>query len=149
MIVHTRGVKPTDLLNIKRPNEPDDLRAYRLANYRAITKHGINQAIDSVYRVLSSSNYSIVYAKNISEYLETTKFRFLNQKQDFHKLFFNSILRLMFDDPNGLLVWMPENPDPLLPPIENEQTTPINVVPVYVNSCDIKHLTEDVAAFKG
>lgn len=149
MIVHTRGVKPTDLLNIKRPNEPDDLRAYRLANYRAITKHGINQAIDSVYRVLSSSNYSIVYAKNISEYLETTKFSFLEQRQDFHTLFFNSVLRLMFDDPNGLLVWMPENSNPLLAPIENEQTTPINVVLVYVNSCDIKHLSEDVAAFKG
>lgn len=77
MIVHTRGVKPKTLLEIKRPNEPDDIRNYRLANYRAITKHGINQAIDSVYRVLSSSNYSIVPAKSISKYIEETKFKFL------------------------------------------------------------------------
>lgn len=149
MIVHTRGVKPTSLLEIKRPNEPDDVKAYRLANYRAITKHGINQAIDGVYRVLSSSNYSIVYSKTLEDYLTTTKFKFLEQREDFHTLFFKTILRLIFDDPNGLLVWMPENPNPDLKPIENEPTTPINVTPFYVNSCDIRHLTDEVCAFVG
>lgn len=149
MIVHTRGVKPKELLEIKRPNEPEDIRKYRLANYRAITKHGINQAIDAVYRVLSSSNYAIVPAKTIDEYIKETKFNFLGQKQDFHNLFFKTILRIIFDDPNGLLVWMPENANPDLPPIEQEETTPINVYPLYVCSKDIKHLNDDVAAFVG
>lgn len=64
MIVHTRGVKPTELLEIKRPNEPTDVRAYRLANYRPITKGSINQAIDAVFRVLFGSNYKIEYSPN-------------------------------------------------------------------------------------
>lgn len=149
MIVHTRGVKPKELLEIKRPNEPADVREYRLKNYRAITKHGINQAIDSVYRVLSSSNYSIEYSKTLEEYLKETKFKFLEQRQDFHTLFFNTILRIIFDDPNGLLVWMPENSNPDLPPIEQIETEKINVKPVYVCSKDIKHLTDEVLAFLG
>lgn len=150
MIVHTRGVKPTELLEIKRPNEPSYVRTYRLANYRTITKHGINQAIDGVYRVLSSSNYSIEYADSIKDYLTETKFKFLNENQDFHNLFFKTILRLIFDDPNGLLVWMPENPqDPELPPIANEETQVINVIPFYVCCKNIRFLSDDVVVFKG
>lgn len=149
MIVHTRGVNPKELLEIKRPNEPNDVRDYRLANYRAITKHGINQAIDSVYRVLSSSNYSIQYSETLEEYLTETKFKFLEQRQDFHTLFFNTLLRIIFDDPNGLLVWMPENSNPDLPPIAQPETEKINVKPVYVCSKDIKHLTDEVLAFLG
>lgn len=149
MIIHTRGVKPKELLEIKRPNEPNDVRDYRLANYRAITKHGINQAIDSVYRVLSSSNYSIKYSDTLNDYLSETKFKFLGEKQDFHTLFFKTVLRIIFDDPNGLLVWMPENSNPELSPIEQLETEPINVKPLYVCSKDIKHLTDEVAAFVG
>lgn len=44
---------------------------------------------------------------------------------------------------------MPENSDPKLPPIEQEQTQAINVIPFYVCSKDIKHLTDEVAAFVG
>lgn len=148
MIVHTRGVKPTELLTLKRPNEPTDIRDYRLANYRPITKHGINQAIDAVYRTLYGSNYSVTYSPNIDEYLTETEFIFLGEEIDFKQMFFRNLLRLVFDDPNGLLVWLPENPDKSLPPIENSETTPINVVPVYVKSPDIQYIDENVIAFK-
>lgn len=148
MVVHTRGVKPTKLLELKRPNEPTDIREYRLANYRPITKHGINQAIDAVYRTLYGSNYSVTYSKNIDEYLTETEFEFLGEQIDFKQMFFRNLLRLVFDDPNGLLVWMPENPDKEKPPIEADNTQPINVVPVYVKSKDIMLLREEVFAYR-
>lgn len=148
MVVHTRGVKPKKLLDLKRPNEPLDIREYRLANYRPITKHGINQAIDSVYRTLYGSNYSVTYSKNIDEYLTETEFEFLGEEIDFKQMFFRNLLRLVFDDPNGLLVWMPENPDKELPPIEADATQPINVVPVYVKSKDIIFFKDESFAYR-
>lgn len=149
MIIHTRGVKPVELLNIKRPNEPEDIRNYRLANYRPITKHGINQAIDSVYRILSGSNYVISYTSNTAEYLNNAMFRFMGERLSFKQLFFRHILRLMFDDPNGLLVWLPENAENQnLLPIANPPNAPINVRPVYVQSPKIMHYRDDVIAFE-
>lgn len=148
MIVHTRGVKPKELLELKRPNEPQDIRDYRLANYRPVTKHGINQAIDGVYRMLYGSNYSITYSDNIYDYLKETEFEFLGEEIDFQQMFFRNLLRLVFDDPNGLLIWMPENPDKSLEPIDNPPTQPINVKPVYVKSVDVMHYSEEVVAYR-
>lgn len=150
MIVHTRGVTPKELLEIKRPNEPPELTKYRIANFKPITKHGINQAIDAVYRVLSDSNYSITYSDNIYDYLTEKQFEFFGERLDFKQLFFRHILRIIFDDPNGLLVWMPEHPtDKTKRPIEAEGNEPIEIVPMYVNSEDIEHFTDEVISFEG
>lgn len=148
MIVHTRGVTPKSLLELKRPNEPKDIRDYRLANYRPVTKHGINQAIDAIYRTLYGSNYSITYSTNIDEYLTETEFEFLGETIDLKQMFFRNLLRLVFDDPNGLLVWMPENADKEKEPIENDPTTPINVKPVYVKIKDVMIQTDEALAYR-
>ncbi len=149
MIVHTRGVPPTKLLELKRPNEPKEILDYRLASYRAITKHGINQAIDSIFRILIGSNFSIKPSETIMEYLEETKFSFLGEQLQFQQLFFRHILRFMFDDPNGLLVWLPENSiDKNLTPMEQPEGEKINVVPIYVPSSRINVFRENVIAFE-
>lgn len=149
MIVHTRGVKPVRLLEIKRPNEPQDVREYRLANYKPITKGAINQAIDSIYRVLFGSNWKVEYSTNLDEYLTEKEFPFMGERLDFKQLFFRHLLRLIFDDPNGLLVWMPVNSvSPDLPPIESPENEPIEVTPVYVNSDKIHHFSEEVISYE-
>lgn len=149
MIVHTRGVKPAELLKDKRPNEPDDIYKYRLANHRPVTKTAINNAIDSVYRILIGSNYVINYSKNLADYLDKKNFDFLGEQLTFKQLFFKHILRLVFDDPNGLLVWMPQNPlDSSVSPVFSPPNEKIEVVPVYVKSKQIKVLEKDKVAWE-
>ncbi len=148
MIVHTRGVYPAKLLEEKRPNEPKEILDYRLANYRAITKHGINSAIDSIFRILLGSNFSIVPSDNIKKYIDETEFSFFGEQLKFEQIFFRHVLRLIFDDPNGLLVWLPENVNSDLPPMLNPEGEKINVVPIYVPSSRIRVFRDNVIAFE-
>lgn len=149
MIVHTRGVVPDTLLETKRPNEPQDILEYRKENYRAITKNAINNAIDSVYRVLIGSNYVIKYSKNLEEYLTEKDFDFLGEQLGFKQFFFKHILRLVFDDPNGLLVWMPQHYlDPQIPPEFNPKTEKVEVKPMYVKSKNVTVYKKDKVAWK-
>lgn len=149
MIVHTRGVKPEKLLELKRPNEPAEYREYRLSSYKAITKHAINNAIDSVYRILIGSNYVITYSDNLKDYLHEKEFLFLGESLSFKQMFFKQVLRLVFDDPNALLVWMPQHPeDASISPIFNEPTEKIEVAPVYVKCEQIKVFEKDLIAWQ-
>lgn len=154
MIVHTRGVKPTKLLEVKRPNEDPDLKKYRIATYRPITKDKINHAIDSVISVTVNSNYSIKYSSNIAEPIQQARFK-LQDDTIFEPLpLFNLITehvsRFVFDDPNGLLVWLPVHPiDNTLPPSQAEQTEKVSIQPMLVDSHKICDMGEDYAVWEG
>jgi len=140
MVVHTRGATPTKLLETYRPNEPEDIKKYRLAVYKPITKAPINKAIDSQARILINSNFKIVYSKNIDEYLADTELTPMDtlgvhESFDFFQYIVKKAFRLDFDDPNGVLTWFPVNPDDRrLPAIETNSLTPVDVAPVYVES---------------
>lgn len=153
MIVHTRGVKPEKLLEIARPNEPPEIRKYRLERFHPITKDGINSSEDSIYRIITGSNYELRPSEKISDYIFERKFTFQDEtspdKSDFETLFFRDIFRLSIDDANGLLVWMPVNSvDKDLPPYENPENKAIDVEPMVVDCDRIKDLREDVVSFE-
>ena len=152
MIVHTRGVLPKKLLETKRPNEPAEIRDYRLSVIRKITKSGINSAIDSVFRIFLGSNYSITPSEDIKEYIAEKRFTFIESKSgqmDFESVFFRHVLRKIFDDPNGFLVWMPvHSVDRNLPPAKNEANEPIEVEPLIVPSVRVKDVQDDVFSFE-
>lgn len=154
MIVHTRGVLPKKLLELKRPNEPKDLQEYRLANYRRITKKGINQAIDSIIRTFISSNYSIKYSDNLSEYIQKKRFTLQDEKYFLEpltllQLIIEHITRINFDDPNGILVWMPVNPnDYKLPPSQIAENEKIEIEPMIVDSPRVIAISDDHLVFE-
>lgn len=154
MIVHTRGASPGDLLKKHRPNEPEDIYEYRLDIYEPVTQDGINRGIDSLYRIISESNYHISYSPNIADYLKETLFtpdsyNSTSESMSFMDLMFKYVVRLIIDDPNGALVWFPVNPiDPMLPPSEVSETVATNLKPIIVNSSRIVHSSKRAFAWE-
>lgn len=153
MVVHTRGVLPTKLLSKRRPNEPEDVYQYRLDNYRPVTKDGINNAIDALYRTFTSANYIVNPADNIAEYIRDKRFTFIDdtikEPLKFKEVFLEYILRLMIDDPNGYIVWLPINPvDPKEPPDKIAPQQSVEIEPLYVASDKVYYSSEDVFTFE-
>jgi hypothetical protein len=104
MAVHTRKRKPKDILLKRRPNEPDDVFEYRIANYEPITYGSMNKAFDNLNRILTGINYNLsVSDDKVTEYLSTKKFMGVDFKMFFSKV----VLKRMIEDPNGYLLWLP------------------------------------------
>lgn len=149
MIVHTRGVIPKTLLETKRPSEPDDILKYRLASYRAVTKDGINHAIDSVQRTLISSNYVITPAPTTAKFIKEKRFTIFENEQVYEPLPFKQLViehtsRLKYDDPNGFLVWLPVHPeDKNLTPLETPPTSKVDIEPTIVDSYRVRDLSPE------
>lgn len=111
MYVHTRGKNPGKILTDRRPNEDPDVQKYRLMIYEPITKGSMNRAIDKLYRIFISANFSIQVSQELSQYLDLKKFK----NQYFYSYIQKYVVRKMIEDPNGYLVWIPygeglENP---------------------------------------
>lgn len=152
MIVHTRGVYPKKLLEIKRPNEGKKEKDYRLATYREITKEGINNAIDSIYRTLINSNGDIIPSSNISEYLLSKKFTLFEgsgKKYSFKDLWFQYYLKLLFDDANGYFGFFPVNSEnPLDSPSANPPTQKIELIAMWVDCDRVLFANDDFICFR-
>lgn len=61
MGVHLKGDRPTVILETYRPNEPEEIKEYRLQVYEPITKSQGKRIINTLSQIQQSSNYSIVY----------------------------------------------------------------------------------------
>ena len=58
MEVHTDEKKPVRLLETRRPNEPEDVKEYRIKIYQPITRKGIDKAKDITARVFTNASFS-------------------------------------------------------------------------------------------
>ena len=103
MIVHTRGEIPKKLIETRRPYEPEEIKLYRIANYRAVTKDPINRAITNVQRIFSKSLVEIDISNELQQEVDDRTFDGL----DFLTYIQQRVLRRMIEDANGLLVWWP------------------------------------------
>lgn len=137
MFVHTRGSLPEKILSERRPNEDQTLYQYRLSIYEPITTGSINRAIDTLYRIFQSANFSIQINPNLDDYLSVKKFT----GQYFYSYIQKFVVRRMIEDANGLLVWMPTG-EGLTNPSEKVQ-----VKPVLVYSSDIVQMDDDHITF--
>lgn len=133
MYVHTRGKSPGHILTDRRPNEDPDVQKYRLSVYEPITKGSINRAIDKLYRIFISANFSIQVSEELSLYLGTTKFK----SQYFYGFIQKYVVRRMIEDPNGWLVWIPYGEGLTNPSVK------VEVEPLLISSAQIKYLDED------
>ena len=102
--VHTRKLKPKELLLKRRPNEPADVYEYRLDNYEPITYGSMNQAFDNINRILNKVTYSLTFPEeDVKKMLGEKKFDGSTFDQFFQKIY----LRRMIEDANGFLLWLP------------------------------------------
>lgn len=154
MIVHTRGVKPKELLETKRPSEPKDILDYRLCSYRAVTKDGINHAIDSVQRTLISSNYVITPSATTEKFIKDKRFtifedEYVYEPLPFKQLIIEHISRIKYDDPNAFLLWLPVHPiDKKLTPLETQKTSKVDIEPCIVDSYRIRDISPEHLTFE-
>ena len=133
MFVHTRGKNPGEILTSRRPNEDPEIQKYRLDIYEPITKGSINRAIDKLYRIFSSANFSIQVSDELSTYLNTQKF----DNQYFYSYIQKYVVRRMIEDPNGWLVWIPTGEGLTNPSVK------VDVYPLIIGSNQIRFLGID------
>jgi hypothetical protein len=69
MAVHLKGNRPTRILETYRPNEPEQIKKYRLEVYEPITKSQGKRIVNVLSKIQQSSNYNIEFPeqKNIAE----------------------------------------------------------------------------------
>jgi hypothetical protein len=131
MSVHINGDKPVYLLELNRPREDEEVKAYRLDNYEPTTKAGADKAIKIVAKGFNPNLYSIVWKDKSKEAEELEQYTLeyyptCNSIVNFNK---DVLLRKMLADPNGLVAVKPSD----VPDDDTEKLRPITVV--YGSPC--------------
>ncbi len=130
--VHTQGRRPETIIDVARPNEPEEVRKYRVDNFRAVTMDAFVTAKNNLKRVLSHSAVEIIYPDKIKETLNSSVFErtnFLSYMQQY-------VVDKMIDAANGLLIWWPEN--------VGDTTQPITIKPIILIPSQIMHYDKEV-----
>lgn len=142
MEVHVEGKSPDKLLEINRPNEPAEVKEYRLKVYKPVTKSLSDKVVNTFARILNPRLYRIEFkdpppqvreGEDIHEYLTEDYPFYLSLMQYIGEVG----LKKMFSDPNGVLVIWPTNLEEVQP---NDYVTPI---PFYYESCKVADFHED------
>ena len=104
VVTHTRGYNVGRFLRLRRPNEPEDFYAYRMANYQALTLGAWLRVEDKASRILTSPKFNYSTSDYLYDAIITPKdyngldyFRWVSQ----------IFMRRMLEDANGYKVWMP------------------------------------------
>lgn len=135
MARHTQKRDAQGLIKKTRPNEPEDVHKYRVGIFEHITNQAIIRAINNLQRIFSQTKATIKTDDETREYLTAKNFDGLT-----FKTFVNQrLLNRMIDDPNGLLVWWPDQ--------VGDITKKVEPVPLLVLSSDIQHMTREYVSF--
>jgi hypothetical protein len=110
---HTRFSSDSALLQINRPNEPQNVKDYRNATRRRLTKSAVDKFKTKTSRIFRSSGFSInvdSLTSSLTEYLASKNYKYLNQQCDLMTYFFEYVYNHAIDDPNAVEILLPYNP---------------------------------------
>lgn len=65
LMVHYNGMMPKDLINKRRPNEPDNVKKYREDIYVSITENPISKVLTSLQKIRRSKDWNIAYKADV------------------------------------------------------------------------------------
>ncbi len=141
MEVHVDGEKPTRLLEINRPNEPADVKEYRLKVYKPITKSSCDKVVNTVNRIFNPRLYRIEYKDNPSRIKDGQGLEeYMTEDYPFYLSVMNYIsevgLRQIFSDPNGIIVVWPKS-------MEVSETDFYQPIPKYIESEEIMDFEDE------
>ena len=130
-IVHTRGVYPERIMEEKR-TLPKEIKEYRKLMYEPLTTDIVHRAIDSISSAIYQSDYKLSIEDFINE------FEYENEKTNFEKFHFETLLNACLEDSNAVLYWMPDknHTDQLI----NEK---VDVQPVIVQCDNIAYIDNE------
>lgn len=140
---HSDGVKPVNIIERQRPNEPDEVREFRLAIWEPITKPTFSRVLSSLSKIRRSTDWAVVYPKE-----EFGKIRDGFELQAYCEgqyPYFTSVTNWMFGvwlkqyliDSNGVVLVLPLNKDTI------EETDYLEPFTEIYNSCDVIDFKEN------
>jgi len=141
MGVHITGDDPKKLLDIKRPNEDDNAKKYRLDSYKPKTKSSANRAVSVVNRIYNERLYNILFKpepKSVSpeeglrSYLTSGMPKYVSLMNYIKSVF----TKMHMKDANGVLAILPTNFDAT----DTDYFTP---VPVFFTSDKVVDRDDD------
>jgi hypothetical protein len=116
MGVHVTGDNPKNLLDVKRPNEDDEAKDYRLKSYKPKTKSSANRAISVINRIYNERLYSVLFKDrpgkigeqdDLGTYLTSGMPKYVSLMNYIKSVF----TKMHMKDPNGVLAILPNNFD--------------------------------------
>jgi len=116
LAVHFKGATPKEILERQRPNEPKEIRDYRLANYEPKTKSKAKRIWNVLARINNSKNYSIVFGNDISALIKNDNIDESLRNYTYNDYpYYGSLTQWVFDillkqslaDPNAVVCFKP------------------------------------------
>lgn len=112
MGVHVEGETPEHLLNIARPNEQKEIKAYRLATYEPVTQSLSEKVINTVNKIFNPKLWDMDFPEQNTE---DSLAKYLTEDYPFYRSLMNFVTETFttkdFSDPNGAIVVMPQSFD--------------------------------------
>lgn len=116
MGVHVEGHTPYRILEEKRPNEPEDIKTYRLLVWKNITESLAGKVLHTIAKIFDPKLFNVKYPETpqiIPE--EESLENYLNNNFGIYKSIWvfirETLLTKELSDPNSLCVVMPQNFD--------------------------------------
>jgi hypothetical protein len=129
-IVHTRGVFPSNILDIRR-TLPKEIKDYQRETYESLTSDVVHRSIDSISRTIGQSDYKM----SIEDFNDVVLYN--GEVTTFKDMHLNMLITDMLEDPNGYIYWMPDKS--ITEQLENEKVVPL---PILVGSRMIKYVDD-------
>lgn len=141
MEVHVDGKKPDKLLDINRPNEPQEVKEYRLKVYKPVTKSSCDKVLSTVSRIFNPRLYRIEFKDTPSKIREKEGIHeYLTEDYPFYVSVMQYLaevgLRQIFSDPNGVITIWPDD-------LEIDVNSYFKPVPIYTESEQVVDFKED------
>lgn len=133
MGVHMTGDNPKKLLDIKRPNEDNEAKKYRLDSYKPKTKSSANKATSIINRIYNERLFSITFPENPSSLVKDEDIlqTYLTEEMPLYVSLINFLktvfTKMHLKDANGLIGVMPID-------FELEDTDIAQPVPIFYTS---------------
>lgn len=112
---HSDGVYPELVIEKQRPNEPDNVKAFRKEIWQPITKPTFSRVVSSLSKIRRSSDWSIKYPEEASLLTKISEKETLEVYCEQNFPFFTSVTNWVFNvllkpyliDPNAVVLTMP------------------------------------------
>jgi hypothetical protein len=115
---HSDGAYPKELIECRRPNEPEDVKEYRCKIWKPKTKPTFTRLLSSLGKIRRSSDWSIKFppASDFPKIAESETLEEYTTKNypyftDFTNWVFDVLLKSYLTDPNGVVMVAPINPN--------------------------------------
>jgi hypothetical protein len=116
MGVHVEGDLPKKLLEENRPNEPIDVRKYRISVWKAITESLTDKIFNTLAKIFNPKGFILELPENPGKVKEEESLaRYLNTEYGVFRSIWifarETLLKMLLSDPNSVLLVIPENLD--------------------------------------